>query len=151
LADDVAAELEHFKDKINVSRVCARAVKEEIEHMRLLERSLQDADANLARLRVEKALAHADDENAGRQAAAAAVARISYGELVGAARIGDLDAWSTGLFDLLPHWARVEFEDHESDAALDPVGTEPALDPQIFARGWLSFMQAYWMRIKDQL
>ncbi len=144
LPDDVALELERYKDRLNVSRVCTRAVKEEISHMQLLDRSLQDADANIERLRQEKAVAHAEDETWGRRAAASYVTKIEY-----------ITLRSISLMDLtqpveLSGQLEGTLEEQFND---DMVGATEDLmaDFDIWKKGWLAFMQEYWARIKHQL
>jgi hypothetical protein len=139
LPDDVAQQLECYKDRINVSRVCANAVKQEIHYMQLLERSVQNADANIERLRQEKARAHAEDVHDGRSDAAKHVKEISYTALraIGA---------RVELSRELEAWLEEKFHDEHDGESEDLMP-----DFAIWKAGWLSFMREYWAQVKDQL
>jgi hypothetical protein len=144
LPDDVALELERYKDRLNVSQVCTRAVREKIAQLQLLDRSVQDADANIERLRREKATAHAEDEIDGRRAAARYVTKIDYTTL---RTISGFD-----LTKPVPLSGQLE-STLEDEFIADMVGATEDLmaDRDIWTKGWLAFMQEYWARIKDQL
>jgi hypothetical protein len=145
----VAAALEPFKDqnRINISRVCTRALQEEIEKMQLLDRGLSDRDALITRLRQEKREASAADEKAGREQAAEDVRSLDYTELVGLGNFQlNLNYIDRDIYwQQLPEWVKENLTELLKDPETAPTDTEA------WAYGWLAYAQAWWDEIQHEL
>src|SRR5437899_8143206 len=81
LQDDLAEALKRRKDAINVSQVCAAALRQELAKQDRLDKGMHDKQALIERLRLEKQDTLARSGRIGRAMADEWVKRASYDEL----------------------------------------------------------------------
>jgi hypothetical protein len=145
LPDELVALLEPYREEINVSSVCAAALRQKIEQIKLLEAGKHDREALLERLRQEKLTAHAEDELAGRMQATRDVRTMEYTRLREYGYHDLSKPTRQRYFDMLP----VDIQDGFYSEHVDPE--MPYVDPEAWALGWLSQVQEWWKQISKEL
>lgn len=148
LPDDLEAALAPYKGQVNVSRVCAAALREELARMKQLEQTEGTRAALIERLRAQREQASDADFKAGEADAARDVRQLRYAQFRELARIDAGLNYSYGLFNALPTWAREEFEEAERDR--DPE-TDLITDRDAWAQGWLEHVQKAWEELEEAL
>jgi hypothetical protein len=137
--DDLADEVRQRKVALNVSQVCAQALRSELARLKQLEFGPPvqvDADALVERLRTQRQGSVARSTEAGRRAAERWVASAPY----------DSIQYYGKLFRFPP--------DHEAlrDTYLDTLEAEGLRkEPLAYDEAWHAYVNQVWREVRDQL
>jgi hypothetical protein len=149
---EVADALDKYKARLNVSQICAQALRQEVGKMEIQTTEGGEFELLLERLRREReqSAAHAPELERARERAAKWVARAHfdqlryYGELESD---GDPDAFYETEFRFP--------DDGEEDAAQDYRDNRQErhlhFSWEAYCRAWHEYVQDFWGRIKDRL
>lgn len=165
---DLADALDRQRDRLNVSQVCAQALRKEIATLEAVavqatndspprepaeepRAAVDEMQALMERLRLQKqrSLQHADEVERARTRAAAWIREAHYeqikhfGELEPAA---DPERFYTDSFRLTPHE-----EDATRDWGRQRTREGLSFSFPAYRRAWHDYVRAFWQQVKDQI
>ncbi|HEX2034160.1 MAG TPA: hypothetical protein VHS99_08235 [Chloroflexota bacterium] len=149
IPDDLAAALDQYRSRLNLSQICAHALRQEVQKMEALDRGRHDLQKLIERLRSQKRLVTSQWFEAGAEAAAAWIERADYWEIRKWGEWepqGDRQRFYGDFFNLPPAQQRRARE------IADAVELEGQIfDWAAYAQGWHQHVRDVWVEIKEQL
>lgn len=152
IPDDLAERLEPYRDRMNISKVCARAIERELSDLTELPAAVEELNETIARLRMEK------DEREERDYLTGLDWGRSYAEEE--AEFLEFGFYETLLghaepsLDELPAKVRDDFTYSQNDGASVYEYSPDDIfvyNPDKFAEGWVDGLLAVWEAIKDKV
>lgn len=135
ISDELHTALEPWRDRLNISQICAEALTREVAKLNDLPRQAVELTELVERLQREKA--HAQ--------------KYAYGQ-----GVTDGIAWARGAaYSELHRWGEGTLSSQAGDGALcdalERHRNDPEFDEQAYREGWKMGIEEVWQRVQDKV
>lgn len=142
IQDQVLDRIKPYKERINISKVCSRALLKEIEVFAAVPKEVATMQNLITRLRNDLNRQKQESFNLGIAMAKLYTSRISYEEL---------SEWGKKMYNNRDEYYFPEEIEDKIERYLLEGGNKHPFDRKAFSQGWVTIMKKTWETIKAKV